>query len=357
MDKFRLLAINPGSTSTKIGVFDNDKLIFEKSISHSVEALKDFDKIYDQLGFRKEIILKELKDNKFELKDFDCVIGRGGLLKPIEGGTYKVNDLMIEHLKIGYQGEHASNLGGLLAKEIVEDIDCSAYIVDPVVVDELEDVARISGLKEIERISIFHALNQKAIARRHAKAIDRKYEDLNLIVVHLGGGISVGAHKKGRVVECANALDGEGPFSPERSGGLPVGSLVKLCYSGEYTYDQVKKMITGKGGMVSYLGTNDGREVSKKIANNDENASLTYEAMAYQVSKEVGAVAAVLHGKVDGILLTGGLAFDSMFTDWISERVKFIADVHIYPGEDELEALAEGGLRLLIGEEEAKVYK
>ena len=357
MDKFRLLAINPGSTSTKIGVFDNDKLIFEKSISHSVEALKDFDKIYDQLGFRKEIILKELKDNKFELKDFDCVIGRGGLLKPIEGGTYKVNDLMIEHLKIGYQGEHASNLGGLLAKEIVEDIDCSAYIVDPVVVDELEDVARISGLKEIERISIFHALNQKAIARRHAKAIDRKYEDLNLIVVHLGGGISVGAHKKGRVVECANALDGEGPFSPERSGGLPVGSLLKLCYSGEYTYDQVKKMITGKGGMVSYLGTNDGREVSKKIANNDENASLTYEAMAYQVSKEVGAVAAVLHGKVDGILLTGGLAFDSMFTDWISERVKFIADVHIYPGEDELEALAEGGLRLLVGEEEARVYK
>lgn len=357
MDNFRLLAINPGSTSTKIGVFNNDKLIFEKSISHSVEALKDFDKIYDQLDFRKEIILKELKDNKFELKKFDCVIGRGGLLKPIEGGSYEVNDLMIEHLKIGYQGEHASNLGGLLAKEIVEDLDCNAYIVDPVVVDELADVARISGIKEIERISIFHALNQKAIARRHAKAIDIKYEDLNLIVVHLGGGISVGAHKKGRVVECANALDGEGPFSPERSGGLPVGSLLKLCYSGKYTYEEVKKMITGKGGMVSYLGTNDGREVSKMIASNDENARLIYEAMAYQVSKEIGAVAAVLHGKVDAILLTGGLAFDSMFTDWISERVKFIAKVHIYPGEDELEALAEGGLRVLRGEEEARVYK
>lgn len=357
MNNYRLLAINPGSTSTKIGVFEKDELLFEKSISHSVEALKDFDKMYDQLDFRKEIILNELKDNNFDIKDFDCVVGRGGLLKPIEGGTYQVNELMIEHLKIGYQGEHASNLGGLLANEIVSELNCNAYIVDPVVVDELQDVARISGLKEIERISIFHALNQKAIARRHAKSMDVKYKDLNLIVVHLGGGISVGAHKKGRVIECANALDGEGPFSPERSGGLPVGSLLKLCYSGEYTYEQVKKMITGKGGMVSYLGTNDGREVSQMITKDDEVARLVYEAMAYQVSKEVGAVSAVLNGDVDAILLTGGLAFDKMFTDWISERVKFIADVHVYPGEDELEALAEGGLRVLTGEEEAKVYK
>lgn len=357
MRKYRLLTINPGSTSTKIGVFDNEALIFEKSISHSVEQLKDFEKMVDQLDFRKGIILAELKANDFDIKDFDCVIGRGGLLKPIEGGTYEVNDLMIEHLKMGYQGEHASNLGGLLAKELVTELNCNAYIVDPVVVDELEDVARISGLKEIERISIFHALNQKAIARRHAKVMDIKYEDLNLIVVHLGGGISVGAHKKGRVIECANALDGEGPFSPERSGGLPVGSLMKLCYSGEYTYGQVKKMITGKGGMVSYLGTNDGREVSQMIANDDHEAKLIYEAMAYQVAKEIGAVSAVLKGDVDAILLTGGLAFDTMFTDWITERVQFIAAVHIYPGEDELEALAEGGLRVLTGEEEAKVYK
>lgn len=357
MNNYRILAINPGSTSTKIGVFEKNELIFEKSISHSVEVLKDFDKIYDQLDFRKEIILSELKDNGFDIKDFHCVVGRGGLLKPIEGGTYQVNDLMIEHLKIGYQGEHASNLGGLLANEIVSELDCNAYIVDPVVVDELQEVARISGLKEIERISIFHALNQKAIARRHAKSIDEKYEDLNLIVVHLGGGISVGAHKKGKVVECANALDGEGPFSPERSGGLPVGSLLKLCYSGDYSYEELKKMITGKGGMVSYLGTNDGREVSQMIASGDQVAELVYEAMAYQVSKEIGAVSAVLHGQVDAILLTGGLAFDTMFTDWISDRVRFIADVHIYPGEDELEALAEGGLRVLTGEEQAKVYK
>lgn len=357
MNNYRILAINPGSTSTKIGVFEKNELIFEKSISHSVEVLKDFDKIFDQLDFRKEIILSELKDNGFDIKDFHCVVGRGGLLKPIEGGTYQVNDLMIEHLKIGYQGEHASNLGGLLANEIVSELDCNAYIVDPVVVDELQEVARISGLKEIERISIFHALNQKAIARRHAKSIDEKYEDLNLIVVHLGGGISVGAHKKGKVVECANALDGEGPFSPERSGGLPVGSLLKLCYSGDYSYEELKKMITGKGGMVSYLGTNDGREVSQMISSGDQVAELVYEAMAYQVSKEIGAVSAVLHGQVDAILLTGGLAFDTMFTDWISDRVRFIADVHIYPGEDELEALAEGGLRVLTGEEQAKVYK
>lgn len=357
MNKYQVLAINPGSTSTKIGVFNDNEQVFERNIPHSVEDLKDFESMYDQLDFRKELILKELKDNNFNMEDFHCVIGRGGLLKPIEGGTYEVNDLMLEHLKIGYQGEHASNLGGLLARELVDQRNCKAYIVDPVVVDELEDIARISGLKEIERISIFHALNQKAIGRRYAQDIDRKYEDLNLIIAHLGGGISVGAHKNGRVIECANALDGEGPFSPERSGGLPVGSLIKLCYSGEYSYKEVKKMLTGKGGMVSYLGTNDGREVSRRIANGDGEARLVYEAMAYQISKEIGSVAAVLEGKVDGILLTGGLAYDDMFTGWISDRVKFISAIHIYPGEDELEALAQGGLRVLKGEEEAKVYE
>ena len=357
MRKYRILAINPGSTSTKIGLFNNDEVIFEKSISHSVEELKGFKKIYNQLEFRKEVILKVLEENGFDINKLDCVVGRGGLLKPIEGGTYQVNDLMLEHLKIGYQGEHASNLGGLLANEIVTNLDCKSYIIDPVVVDELQDVARISGLKEIERMSIFHALNQKAIARRYAKSIDKKYEDINLIVAHLGGGISVGAHKNGRVIECANALDGEGPFSPERSGGLPVGSLIKLCYSGKYTYEQVKKMLTGNGGMVSYLETNDGREVSKMIADGDETAELIYEAMAYQVAKEIGAIAPVFNGDVDAILLTGGLAFDRMFTEWIIEKVKFISHVHIYPGEDELEALAEGGLRVLTGEEKAKVYK
>lgn len=356
MSKFVQLVINPGSTSTKIAVFEDELIVFEETLRHSVEDLSGFKKIYDQLEFRKEIILETLKSKGIDLNNIDCIIGRGGLLKPIEGGTYQVNDLMLEHLKVGYLGEHASNLGGLLAYELNKETGCNSYIVDPVVVDELSDIARISGLKEIERISIFHALNQKAIARKYAKSINKKYEELSLIVVHLGGGVSVGAHKDGRVIDCANALDGEGPFSPERAGGLPVGDLIKLCYSGKYTYDEVRRMITGKGGIVSYLGTNDAREVVKKIQDGDEYAKLVYYAMAYQIAKEIGAISAVLKGNIDAILLTGGIAYDNMFTDWIIEMVEYLGKVHIFPGEDELEALAEGGLRILRGEEEAKIY-
>ena len=264
---------------------------------------------------------------------------------------------MLEDLKIGVQGEHASNLGGIIAHEIAEEIGVKSYIVDPTVVDELEDVARISGLKDIERRSIFHALNHKAVARRHAKSQGKNYEDMNLIVVHLGGGVSVGAHKKGRVVEVANALDGEGPFSPERSGSLPVGDLVKLCYSGKYTHDEMKKLIKGEGGIVSYLGTNSTIEVSQRVKEGDKYAELIYYAMAYQVAKEIGACAAVLKGDVEAILLTGGIAHDEQFTNWIEEKVKFIAPVYVYPGEDELAALAQGGLRVLRGEEAPKEYK
>ena len=356
MNKHKLLIINPGSTSTKVAVFEDENIIFEDILRHSVEELKNFNKMYDQMSFRKEIILRSLYENYIEIDDIDCVVGRGGLLMPIESGTYEVNELMLEHLKIGYMGEHASNLGGLLAHELVKDTNCKSYIVDPVVVDELQDVARISGLREIERISIFHALNQKAIAKRHAKLINKKYEELSLIVVHLGGGVSVGAHKNGRVIDCANALDGEGPFSPERAGTLPVGDLVKLCYSGKYTYDEVKKMITGEGGLESYLGTNSAQEASKRVDDGDEYARLIYYAMAYQIAKEIGAISAVLKGQVDAILLTGGIAYDDMFTGWIKEMISFIAPVHTYPGEDELKALAEGGLRILRGEEEAKIY-
>lgn len=354
---FSQLIINPGSTSTKIGVFQDENIILERSLSHSAEDLKKFDSIIDQLNFRKEIILKELENNGIDLNTLDCVVGRGGLLKPIESGTYEVNDLMLKHLKEGHLGEHASNLGALLASEISKSLDIKSYIVDPVVVDELEDVARISGLKEIPRISIFHALNQNAIAIKHASLFNKKYEDMNLIVVHLGGGISVGAHKRGRVVECANALNGDGPFSPERSGGLPVGDLIKLSYSGKYTYEELKKKLTGQGGLVSYLNTNNAREVVARINEGDEYARLIYYAMAYQTAKEIGAMAVVLHGQVDGILLTGGIAYDSMFTDWISEMVKFISEVYLYPGEDELRALAQGGLRILKGEEKPKVYE
>jgi len=352
----RLLVINPGSTSTKIAVFDDEKIIFEETLRHSTEELSKFEKIYDQYEFRKDIIIDVLNKNGIEINSLSAVVGRGGLLKPIEGGTYSVSKSMLEDLKVGVLGEHASNLGGIIANEIAQSIDKKAFIVDPTVVDEMQDLARISGMADIERKSIVHALNQKAVARRHAASKGQKYEDMNLIVAHLGGGISVGAHEKGRIVDVNNALDGDGPFSPERTGGLPVGDLVKLCYSGKYTLDEMKKKIKGNGGLVSYLGTNDAREVSEMIEKGDKEAELIYKAMAYQIAKEIGSCATVLKGKVDGIILTGGIAHDKLFTQWIKESVEFISEVYIYPGEDELSALAEGGLRVLRGEEKAKEY-
>lgn len=353
----KILVVNPGSTSTKIGVFKGDNLIYEETLRHSVDEICKYKKVYDQYEFRRDIILSSLEKNNIDIKSLVAVVGRGGLLKPIEGGTYEVNDRMLEDLKTGISGEHASNLGGIIASEISKQCGGKAYIVDPVVVDELEDMARISGLKEIERVSIFHALNQKAVGRRYSQSIGKEYDELNLIIVHLGGGISVGAHKKGRVIDVANALDGEGSFSPERSGGLPVGDLVDLCYSGKYTLSEMKKKITGNGGIVSYLNSNDAREIEEKINNGDEYAKLIFSAMAYQVSKEIGASTAVLHGKVDAIILTGGIAYSQIFVNWIRERVQFIADIVIYPGEDELLALAQGGLRIIKGEEKAKIYK
>lgn len=357
MEKIRLLIINPGSTSTKIGVFDNEDIIFEKTLRHSTEEISKFKNIYDQYEFRKDIILGVLEENEIEVSSLDGIVGRGGLLRPIEGGTYPVNPKMLEDLKEGVMGQHASNLGGIIANEISKEISKPAYIVDPVVVDELQDLARVSGLDELERKSIFHALNQKAVARRFAKDKSKNYEDLNLIVAHLGGGVSVGAHKKGRVIDVANALDGEGPFSPERTGSLPVGDLVDLAYSGKYTREELRRKITGKGGIVSYLGTNDTRDVSKMIEEGNNKAELIYKAMAYQVAKEIGACAVVLKGQVDGILITGGIANDKKFTGWIEEDVSFLGPVTVYPGEDELLALAQGGLRVLMGLEEGKKYE
>jgi len=354
---YRILTINPGSTSTKIAIFDNEKNVFEETLTHSSDEIGKYATIFDQYEFRKNVILETLNEKGINLTKLDAVVGRGGLLKPIEGGTYAVDENMIEDLKVGVLGEHASNLGGMIANEIAGQLNIPSFIVDPVVVDELNDIARISGIPQLDRKSIFHALNQKAVARRAAKDMGKGYEDINVIVAHLGGGVSVGAHKAGRVVEVNNALDGDGPFSPERSGGLPVGQLAKLCFSGEYTHNEIKKLITGKGGLVAYLGTNDGREVVKMIEAGDKNAELVYKAMAYQVSKEIGACAAVLKGKVDAIILTGGIAYDKQFTAWIKEDVEFISQVLIYPGEDEMIALAEGGLRVLRGEEEAKIYQ
>ena len=353
---YRILAINPGSTSTKIAVFDNESQVFEKTLRHSSDEIGKYAKIADQFEFRKGVIEDALEEGGIKMSELDAVVGRGGLLKPIKGGTYAVNEAMVEDLKVGVLGEHASNLGGIIAKQMGEEVGVPSFIVDPVVVDELQDLARVSGMAEIERTSIFHALNQKAIARRFAKENGKSYEDLNLIIAHMGGGISVGAHKKGLVIDAANALDGEGPFSPERSGGLPVGSLIKMCFSGEYTLDDMKKKIKGNGGLVSYLNTNDAREVEDAAAAGDEKAAFIYDAMAYQIAKEIGACAAVLKGEVDGILLTGGIAYSKPFTKYIADMVSFIADVKVYPGEDEMIALAQGGLRVLTGEEEAKVY-
>lgn len=355
-DIFKILTINPGSTSTKIAVYDNDQEVFEKTLRHSSDEIGKFETIADQFNFRKDVIEGELKGANIKLEELDCVVGRGGLLKPIAGGTYSVSDDMIEDLKIGVSGQHASNLGGIIARQFSKELDIPAYIVDPVVVDELDDVARVSGLADIERESKFHALNQKAIARRYASEIGKKYDELNLVVGHMGGGISVGAHRKGSVVDVANALDGEGPFSPERSGGIPVGQLVEMCYSGEYSFADMKKKITGKGGLVSYLDTSDARDVEAMIEKGDKKAELIYDAMAYQIAKEIGACAVALEGKVDAILLTGGIAYSKMFTQKIIDKVSFIADVKVYPGEDEMEALALGGLRVLKGEEEAKSY-
>lgn len=353
---YKILIINPGSTSTKIGVYEDETQVMAETLRHSTEEIAKYETIYAQKDFRKEVILNVLKEKNVDLNDIDVVVGRGGLLKPIPGGTYATTPELLEDLKIGKQGQHASNLGGILAHEIAAEINVPSYIVDPVVVDELQDVARLSGHPLFPRISIFHALNQKAVAKRYAKEVGKAYEDLNLIVVHMGGGVSVGAHKKGRVVDVANALDGDGPFSPERSGGLPSGSLMKLCFSGEYTKEEVGKMINGNGGFNAYVGTNDMRDLLKMAENNDEKAQLVMDAFHYQLEKEIGAMAVVLGGKVDQIILTGGIAYSANTQNHMKNAVEWIAPVTIYPGEDELLALAQGALRVMNGEEEAKVY-
>ena len=353
---YKLLIINPGSTSTKIAVFHNENQVMEQTLRHQDEELAPYATIMDQYEFRKGIILEALAAEKIELEELSAVVGRGGLLKPMEGGTYEVNENILADLRAAVMGHHASNLAAIIANEIASHLNIPAFIVDPVVVDEMEDVARISGMPEIPRVSIVHALNQKAVGRKAAREAGKKYEEMNLIIAHLGGGISVGAHKQGRIVDVNNAL-GDGPLSPERTGALPADNLVKLCYAGEYSLAEMRKKVNGKGGLVAYLGTNDGREISGRIKEGDEFAELIYKAMAYQIAKEIGAAAAVLEGKVDGILLTGGLAYDILLTGWIQKRVEFISPVKIYPGEEEMIALAEGGLRVLRGEEEAKEYK
>ena len=350
------LIINPGSTSTKIGVFEDETLLFEETLRHPTEEIAKYASIIDQKDFRKDIIVNFLKEKDCDIKSFDVIVGRGGLLKPIPGGTYAVSDALLADLKTGVQGQHASNLGGILAREIGDEIGAPSYIVDPVVVDELTEVARISGMPELPRRSIFHALNQKAVARRYAKEQGVKYEDLNLIVIHMGGGVSVGAHKKGQIVDVNNILDGEGAFSPERAGTVPVGDLIKLCFSGKYTEKEIYKKICGNGVYNGYLGTNDARDVEKLAKEGNHKAQVVLDAFYYQLAKDAGAMAAVLCGKVDQIILTGGIAYSPLTREKLEERLGFIAPFTVYPGEDELLALAQGALRVMKGEEAAKEY-
>ena len=350
------LIINPGSTSTKIGVLCGEKEILVETLRHSSEEIGMYKSIYEQKDFRKKVILDVLKEKNFDMKEITAVVGRGGMLKPICGGTYEVDENLINDLKIGVQGQHASNLGGILAREIADELGVRAFIVDPVVVDELEEVARISGVPELPRTSKFHALNQKAVAKRYGKESGKGYENTNLVVTHMGGGVSVGAHKKGRVVDVNNALDGDGPFSPERAGEVPGGDLIRMCFSGKYSEKEIYNKIVGKGGFVAYVNSNDARDVINAREAGDEKATLIYDAFIYQISNQIGKMATVLKGEVDAIILTGGIAYSPVVVKSIKERVGWIADVIVYPGEDELLALVQGGLRVMNGEEEAMTY-
>ncbi len=353
----RILVINPGSTSTKFAVYDNTVCSLLKTLHHSMAELSPFKTISDQFEFRKNLILSELKHDRIDLDSINIIIGRGGLTYPLKSGVYYINELMVEHCRKGVMGEHASNLGSLIAYDIAQmHPGTIALVADPVVTDEMDDIARVSGHPLFQRMSIFHALNQKAVARQHAAKIGKHYEELNLIVVHLGGGITIGAHHRGRVIDVNNGLDGEGPFSPERSGTLPVGALVELCFSGKHTKAEIHTMVSGQGGLVAYLGTNDAREVEIAVNHGDEKAAFYLEALAYQVSKSIGEMATVLKGFVDGILITGGIAYDRRLMAQIRERVEFIAPVSIYPGQDELKSLAMNALMVARGEVEAFVY-
>lgn len=351
-----ILVINPGSTSTKVAIFDKDRELFSETLRHPKDEISKYAKIIDQYQFRKGIILDFLRSKGISISGLSAVVGRGGLLKPIPGGTFLVNEAILDDLKSARYGEHASNLGAILAYEIAKEANCPAYIVDPVVVDELHDIARISGLNGIQRKSIFHALNQKAVARRAARDLGKDYSSVNLVVAHLGGGISVGAHRKGKVIDVNNALNGDGPFTPERCPSIPTLKVIDLLEGG-MDLEFLMRRIVGNGGLVAYFGTNSALDVEKMIDAGNAFAEVILKAMAYQVAKWIGKMASVLGKDIDAIILTGGMAYSERITSWIKERVSFIAPVLVYPGEDEMIALALGALRVLNGEEEAKIYK
>lgn len=350
-----ILAINPGATSTKIGLLAGSMWRLRQVIPHDAAELAKYDRITDQYPYRLNLVRKALNEARVSPEDLTAVVARGGLLRPLPGGTYKINEEMLQELQDCVNGAHVSNLAPIIAYNIAHPLGIPCYIVDPVTVDEFWPLARISGHPDLPRLSQSHALNSKAVAHRVAKELGRPYTDLNLITVHLGSGISVAPHLKGRMVDVNNA-NNEGPFAPERCGGLPAVGLVKLCFSGKYTEKQVLNQLTRDGGLYAYLGTKDCRVIEERIAAGDEQARLVLDAMCYQVAKEIGAMAAVLEGKVDRIIITGGIAHSEYVVSRIVKRVSFLAPISVIPGEEELEALAEGALRVLNGEEKAREY-
>lgn len=346
----KILVINPGSTSTKIAFYEDAKQVALFSIAHSMEELHSFPRVTDQFDFRYNLIINALKEEGIPL-DFSVVMGRGGMLPPVQSGVYEVNELMLEALFRAERGEHASNLGAFLADKIAGQIPgCHAYIADPVSVDEMDDVARISGLPELPRQSVFHALNHKAACRHHALQVGKKYEELNLVVAHLGGGVSIGVHRKGRVVDVNQGLDGYGSISPERSGTLDAGRLVRMCFAGEYSEREILRKLAGKGGLIAHLGSNNVKELALKAENGDKTVERVLDAMAYTMAKEIGAMLVVLRGDVDGVILTGGVAYSDYVVSRIKEMIEPSAKVFVYPGEDEMGALAANAIRVLNGE-------
>lgn len=356
--KYRILAINPGSTSTKIAVYDDKENIFTKVLRHDPVELDKFGGIIEQYEFRKQLVMEAMVENNVDPKTLEAVVGRGGLVRPVAGGTYQVNEKMLSDLKdpTTWGRIHASNLGAFIADSIGKDFDIPAFIVDPVTVDEFEELARISGIPQIERKSLFHALNIRYLAHLQAEKMGKKLEESNFIAVHMGGGITVAAIKNGKVVDVNNALLGMGPFSPQRAGALPIGDLLDMAYSGDYTKKELTSMLAKNSGWMAYLGTDSGIEVCDRIKAGDEKAKLIHDAMCYQVAKEMGASAAVLDGKVDAIILTGGLVYGDLLVSELRKRTEWIAPINLYPGEKEMEALSQGGARVLKGEEEAHKY-
>lgn len=356
MKSYKVFAINPGSTSTKIAMFEGDKEVFSKNISHDAEKLKEFKEISDQFDYRKETILKELAEAGQTLEGVDAFSARGGGLVNVEGGVYKVGEKLLEHARVGYTVKHPATLGAQLADAFAKEYGGVAFVVNPPDVDEFTDVARVTGLKGIYRESRIHALNQKEIGIRYAAKLGKKYEDLNLIICHIGGGISVTAHNHGKMVDSNDIANGDGPMAPTRCGQLPVKDVVTMCFSGKYTEKEMREKITKTGGLVDHLGTSDAREVTEMIKNGNQYAKLIYDAMIYEIGKTAGSMAAVLCGKVDGIIFTGGISHDKYVVEKLTEMLSFIAPITVMAGEFEMEALAAGAIRVLSGKEEAKTY-